>query len=252
MYPSHVRRMFTAALLVAVFAVPSHAEAAGRRRAVAPPTAGHQLTAAEITGTVLDEVTGQPVVAAKVQIANRKTTTDTHGAFKVKNVVSYHGVIVVEASRSGYKTNITNLNQGGDRALTLRVQPLPTVRVRRTNNTTVDIDFESLEFGFPSTFSGYQSAPSDDFCKPDGTKVTIDRSEIRRITGPAVRVQQAPCCSTRDVLRINAELKSGETTPLFFTDSCTPITSLDLIGRNHVTGAFEFTAFTDIAEIVFP
>jgi len=249
MHSNVSRRILTSAVVVAVLALPSYAQ---RRRAVTPPTATHELTSAEITGHLIDEVTNKPVASAKIKIGDRTTSTDNAGAFRVRNVTSYHGVIIVEASRTGYKTTTTNLSQGGTQVLTVKIAPTPTVHVRKVDNAEVDLDFESLEFGVPFSFSGYQKFEHEDFCKLDGSQVRIDRSQIKRIIGPAVRVGQASCCSARDVLKVNVELKTGEKTDLFFSDSCTPAPTIDLIGRNHVTGAFEYTPFGNIAEIVFP
>jgi hypothetical protein len=245
------RRVSAAALIAASFiVVPAHA--AGRRRAVSPPTAGNKLTAALVSGVVLDDVTGQPVAGIKVRAGNKSDTTGTDGKFEMKNITSYHGLIVVDTDRSGYTASALELKTGGTHQLTLRVKPTPTVRMRKTDGTTVDIDFESAEFGYPIAFSGYNSATYDDFCKPNGTRAQIDRTQIRRIIGPASKVTQAACCPDKQLLKITAELKSGETTDLFFEDTCTGIPSIDFIGRNHVTGKMEYTPFTSISEITFP
>lgn len=250
MHPDFARRILTAALVATVFlAVPSHAD---RRRAVDPPTAGGKLIAEQISGTVLDEVTGLPVIGARVHAGNRSDTTDSLGKFSLKNVTSYHSLFAVETSRSGYATRIVNLNTGGTQVLTVRVQPAPTVHVRKADNVTYDIDFDSITFGYPVVFSGYNAATFEDFCRANGTAIVVDRSEIHRIVGPATLVTQASCCAARQVLKVNVELKSGETTDLFFTDSCLGVSSIDLIARNHVTGKVEYTPFTAISEIVFP
>jgi hypothetical protein len=251
MNPDYARRLLSAAIAATVlFVVP--AQAAGRRRAVTPPTATGLLTADEISGTVTDEATGQPVAAVKVKIGNRTDTTDAAGKYKVKNVQSYHGLILVETARSGYTTKTQNLTTSGDRVLNVTLHPLPTVHVVKVGGAAFDADFDASEFGYPVVFSGYNSATSDEFCKPNGTKVTIDRSEIKKITGPAVMVHQASCCSEHDVLKVTAELKSGETTDLFFSDTCSGIPSIDFISRDHITGKIVFTPFTSITEIVFP
>lgn len=251
MHSTYARRLFSAALAATVlFVIP--AEAAGRRRAVTHPTAGTLLTAEEITGTITDDVTSQPVAAVKVKIGNRTDTTDAAGKFKVKNVASYNGRIVVEAERSGYTPKTLNLTTGGNQVVNLSVHPLPTVHVRKTGGATFEADFESSEFGYPVVFSGYNSATNEQFCKPNGTAVTIDRSELRRITGPATMVHQAACCTGHDVLKVNAELKTGEITDLYFADTCSGIPSIDFIARDHLTGKIVYTPFSDVAEIVFP
>jgi hypothetical protein len=251
MHSDYARRLFTAALVATVvFVVP--AQAAGRRRAVTPPTAGGLLTADEVTGTVTDDVTNQPVAAVKVTVGNRTDTTDAAGKFKVKNVSSYHGLIVVEAARSGYATKKLELKTSGNQVLAISLHPGATVHVRKPSGTQFDLDFDSSEFGYPVVFSGYNSATNEQFCKPNGAAVTIDRSEIKRINGPATMVHVASCCAAHDVLKVNAELKTGEITDLYFVDTCSGIPSIEFIGRDHVTGKIVFTPFTDIAEVVFP
>ena len=245
-------RLFIITLVaMAVSVTPS--QAAGRRRAASHPSATNKLTAAKISGTVVDDVTGQPVALVRVRIGDRTDTTDNAGKFEVKNVTSYQGVIVVEGSRSGYTTKTQQLTTGGEHVITIRMQPLPTVRVRKADNTTLDLDFDSLEFGYPVVFGGYTSSASEEFCKPNGTAVTINRSEIRKINGPATKTTSQACCGTHEVEKINVELKTGEVTDLFFVDTCSGAsTSIDLIGRNHATGRLEYTPFTSISEVVFP
>ena len=70
--------------------------------------------------------------------------------------------------------------------------------------------------------------------------------------GWCLTVMEAACCGTHEAEKINVELKSGEITDLYFVDTCNGIPSIDLIGRNHATGRLEYTAFTGIAEVVFP
>lgn len=252
MFPDKTRRLLTAALVATLCVVlPAHA-AGARRRAVAPPAALGKLTADKISGTVVDDVTGQPVAFARVKVADRADSTDNLGKFEVKNVTSFQGNIPVEVTRSGYATKNLVLTAGGTQVVAVRVQPTPTVRVRKVNGTTLDLDFESIEFGYPVVFSGYNASASEDFCKPNGSAVTIDRSQIRRFTGPATIVHQASCCATHDVEKVSVELKTGEIADLVFVDTCTGVPGIDLIGRNHVTGQLEYTAFTGIAEITFP
>jgi hypothetical protein len=82
--------------------------------------------------------------------------------------------------------------------------------------------------------------------------VTVTRNEIRRINGTATKGVQANCCGTKEVEKINVELKTGEVTDLYFVDTCNGIPSIDLIGRDHTSGKLVYTAFTSITEVVFP
>lgn len=244
-------RRFLAVALVAAAFVTVSTEAAGRRRAVTPPTAGQKVESDEISGTVVDDVTGQPIAAIRVSAGNKSDTTETDGKFKLKNVTSYQGKFGLEASRTGYTTQRVEITEPST-TLVIRVRPTPTVTLRKTNGANLQIDYESVVFGYPIPFSGYVSGPSDDFCRPNGSAVTIDRSQVRRFVGPATLVTQASCCQSHQVLKVNVELKTGETTDVFFADSCSGIASIDFIGRNHVTGVMEYTPFKDITEIVFP
>jgi hypothetical protein len=252
MFPDKIRRPLTAALVAALCIIIPAQAAQPRRRAVTPPAALGKLTADKITGTVVDDVTSQPVAFAHVKVGDRSASTDSAGKFEVKNVTSFQGNIGVEVTRSGYAAKTVLLTTGGDQVVTVRVTPTPTVRVRKVNGTTLDLDFESIEFGYPVVFSGYNSSASENFCRPNGSAVTIDRSQIRRVTGPATIVHQASCCASHDVEKVSVELKTGETTELVFVDTCTGIPGIDLIGRNHISGKLEYTSFTSIAEITFP
>jgi hypothetical protein len=229
------------------------AEPAGKRRAVQHPSpAGEKITADSIKGTILDDVTGQPISAVRVSIGTRSDVSSTDGKFTAKNVTGYD-FIAVEATRSGYVTKLVKVTTSGDQQLTIRLTPTPTVRVRKTDNSTIDVDFESLEFGYAVPFSGYRQYAFEEFCK-GGASVQIDRSEIRKINGPATVVHGgAPCCPDKDVLKINLQLKSGETTDVYFLDSCEAgVTRIDLIARAHVQGQFQYIPFTEISEVVFP
>ena len=254
MHPVHARRMFTVALMamVALSAVPTRA--AGRRRAVSHPTAANKLVSPKISGTVVDDVTGQPVIFATIKAGERNDVTDNAGKYLVKNVNSFGGKIVIEASRTGYVTKKVELTTGGDHVIDLRLQPLPTVRVKKTDNTTVELDADSIEFGYPQLFSGYTTATFEEFCKPNGTAITVNRADIRRVNGPATKAVQAACCGTTEVEKVNIELKTGEVTDLYFVDTCNngTVTSIDLIGRNHTTGKLEYIAFSAITEVIFP
>src|SRR5687768_862253 len=76
-------RLFAVALIATAVLVALPSEAAGRRRAASHPTATNKLTAAKISGTVVDDVTGQPIPLLRVRIGDRTDTTDNAGKFEV-------------------------------------------------------------------------------------------------------------------------------------------------------------------------
>ncbi|MFP5247181.1 MAG: carboxypeptidase regulatory-like domain-containing protein [Thermoanaerobaculia bacterium] len=248
MHFSTLRRLSCLALVATFFAAaPTYA---GKRRAVKHPTAGAQLNA-ELSGTVIDNVTGLPVINARVKAGRDSDTTDSQGKFLLKEVVGY-GVITVEASRTGYTAKTITLSTGGKQTLDIRLQPGPTVSVRKLDGTSFNIDFDSLEFGYVVTFGGYHSAEFEDFCKPDGSQVAIDRSQIKRIVGPSTPVTATACCTQRNTVKVNVELKTGEKSDMYFIDACNGYPDIDLLGRDHVSGKMQYIPFAQIAEIVFP
>jgi hypothetical protein len=255
MTPSRHRSTLSLILVLACVAgIP--AQAAGKRRAVQHPgpagPTGPQISVV-VSGIVLDSVTGAPVNGARVRLGSRSSLTTTDGRFFSLSTTG-PSPVSVEATRTGYKPKTEQLSTSGTHELTIRMDPLPTVRIRKTDNTTFDVDADSIEFGYPVLFSGYNKAEYEEFCKAGGAQVTIDRSQIRRIVGPAVARTDSPCCAGKDVLRVNLELTTGEKADFWFKDSCDAAvtTHIDVIARVHTTGLLEYIPFTDIAEVVFP
>lgn len=246
--PEMLRRSVVLALMATcLIAVPSHAT---KRRAVKHPSPAI-VGVLTVSGIITDNVTGAPVINARVSIGHDSDTTDNTGKYELKEVTAgLPSNLTVE--RTGYVTKTISISSGGVQTLNIRVDPTPTVRLRMIDNTVIDLDSESILFGYPVPFSGYREDESEDFCKPDGSTVSIHRSQFRRISGPAAEVNFPACCTTGRTVRINAELKTGEVTNLYFVDACNGFPDIDVKGRNHVTGRTIYTPFKNIAEITFP
>lgn len=242
-----ISRMAAALLALLVVTVSLQAD---RRRAVKHNPPPNELVVT-VSGTVLDNTTGQPVRNVEVSVGTKSDRTDAAGKYTVRNASVFGETIPVVAERSGYQSKTMTLTTGGDQVVDFRLVPLPTVSVRTTDSVTRQVDFESIRFGYTLPFAGYVADESEDFCKPDGTTIVVDRSEMKKITGPATRTEVATCCTESEVLKVRLELESGEVSDVSFVDSCDGY-NVDLIGRNHTTGEYEYLHFTDIAEIVFP
>ncbi|HEX7707230.1 MAG TPA: hypothetical protein VF701_12295 [Thermoanaerobaculia bacterium] len=242
-----LRRSLSAALLlVLVFTLPAFA--AGKRRAVAHPT-NPDSNQFKITGVVLDNATSAPVVAVGVEAGERTGYTDSEGRFSIET--SGTPPMQVTFARTGYNSKSVSLSSAGIHDLTVRLDAKPTVLIERSNGTQLNMDLESITFGYPSVFSGYVASQSIEFCRGDGSRVTVHRTEIAKIIGPATVTAQSGCCAATQLLRVNVELKNGQKGDLFFVDSCFT-TSIDIIGRNHHTGLFEYIRFANINEVAFP
>lgn len=241
------RRLFSLAAVAAfVLAAPMYG---AKRRSVTAPAAGAPISAV-VTGVVLDATTNQPVPSVRVEASGRHDTTDSAGKFDFRTLDGF-GDITITAIRSGYESKTVKITQSGPANLTITLTPTPTTTVKRTDGTVLVIDTESITFGYPVPFSGYYDNEYEDFCKSDGTRVQIDRTQIKKITGPATLVNVGNCCADRAVAKVNLQLRSGANTDAYFADSCEGY-SVDFIGRLHSTGQFVYVHFSDITEVVFP
>ena len=234
------------AIAALVLTVPA---AAQKRRAVQHPSPPGAPVTTTITGKVVDAVTGAPVVSASLRIGEGFDRSDSTGSFSITTTIYGQGELIAE--RSGYTTGSQQITGAGPHVVTVQLQSKPTVKLRLTDGTQKDMDLESVEFGYVPPFSSYVKAEFDDFCKPSGAMVRLNRTEFSRIVGPATAEATTACCPNGTPQKINATLKTGEVTPLYFNDSCTGYT-VDFIARDHVTGRVVYTKFANIAEIIFP
>jgi len=245
----NLRSKLVVALAAVLFiAVPSYAH---KRRAVAQRSPGAPFTIEKITGQVLDSVTNQPVISARVSGGNRSDSTDAEGRFELKNVTG-NGYLIFEVDRSGYKPYVAQFKQTDPTTMTVKVVPTPTVTLKKTNGETLQLDMESLKFGYPVPFSGYRDSESDDFCTSDGKKYYIHRVQMAKLTGPAVLVPGGACCTEGNAHKMTLTLKNGQTLEVIFTDTCEERYKVDIGARVHTTGGFVHVPITEITEIVFP
>jgi hypothetical protein len=243
-----LRRFSALALFVTVFvAAPSYA----KRRAVAHRSKPVSITKT-VSGTVLDAVTGQPVISLTVTIGTRLDITDNQGKFEIRNAVG-EGQLVVNLDRSGYQPRVIRLNPGDNGVLgAIMLTPTPTATLRKTDGTVIQLDVESMKFGYGVPFSGYREDTFDEFCVlSDSTKKTIDRLQMAKLTGPA-QITPAGSCCTGNAEKVNLALKNGEVLDVVFMDTCQEQYKIDVGARNHTTGQFVYTPVREIAEIVFP
>ncbi|HUR80368.1 MAG TPA: carboxypeptidase regulatory-like domain-containing protein [Thermoanaerobaculia bacterium] len=246
MNPAKLRRTSALALLVFAVTVPVWA----KHRAVGHRNAPDPFSVPLINGTVVDNVTGAPIVGAEVTGGTRVDATDTQGRFDLK-VVNGYGSILVTASRSGYQTVTATVTPTSATTLTLRMNPTATTTIRLANGQTRQYDTESIKFGYP-LFTGYIESDTEDFCKvTDSTHVSYTRSQMARLNGPAQTVVAGACC-TGNAQKMTLTLKTGEVMEVIFTDTCQERYKVDVDAREHVSGQFEHILITDIAEIIFP
>jgi len=246
------RTKLLAGVLTLLFAMPSFALVAGRRRAVTPgdPSANKPLDAL-LFGHLQDAVTGLPVAQAAIVVEGTTVTlSDKDGDFSLKT--SDGRAFVMIAQRSGYQPASKSLvGATGEQHFSLAMQPNAVLTLKEADGTTHAVDFENAQFAYLVPFSGYVPSNEGNFCKTDGGDFFPSKNDIRRIIGPAKPVTNAACCKLGPILQVTVELKTGEQVLANFADSCFG-SEVDFIGRDHVSGAFTYYNFTKIAEIVFP
>ena len=245
-----MRLRFVTLVMLLLAVVPAFA--AARRRSVGSGSTSGVPFTATVKGVVLDAASGLPIAFASVAVGETKTTTTREGTFEM--FVSGSGTSTpVVASRSGYNSSTLTINGSGTHDLTFHLQTRPTVTLRYTNGTTVALDDDSIKLGYIVVFGGYVSSTDEDFCKSDGTPLKVNVSAMKKIVGPATLVEQSNCCSRpgAQLQKVHLELKNGEVHDVIFKDSCDGYT-VDLLGRNHVSGDGVFAKFNEIAEVTFP
>jgi len=220
--------------------------AADRERAV---TAAPTVT---IRGVVRD-ASGAPVPAAYLRsgnyISSRNNGTKADGKYSLTIPAGRPTLVTVDdfAFESVTTTITPTADMAIDFTLTLT---RPTVTVTLNSGESHVLDLGSSRFAYYVVFANYARFNEANLCMPDGSASAPNKSEIAKITGPFARVNFSPCCARGPIVTANIELKSGEKSQVYFTDSCYD-EELDFLGRERSTGTWWYLKFDDLAEITF-
>lgn len=226
-------------LLSLVVASPAFA----RHRAVGVPN-GPIL----YSSTVVDAVTGHPVIGAQVANGGMMTTTNNSGGFTIPVYAGLETTLVV--SRTGYDTaQVMILVQPGTPGVPIKLQPRATVAVHTKSGQTVQLDFDSFAFVYAQPLGTQLSSPTARFCA-NGSELEVDRSQISRIIGPAVSSAGGACCNL-SVLWFDVELKNGVRQHVSLVFDCYTYYCF-IGGRDHDTYQLRYVSFNDITEVDFP
>jgi carboxypeptidase family protein len=223
-----------------------------------PPSAGVPVSppAAEATivGTVVDAVSNGPVINAEIFATSigRYARTGGDGVFRLK--VPVGGTVTLTISRFGYERQTVTVAVASAGSLPQRfsMTSTPSVMIRTISGTVYQIATETVEFGYNVPFGGFNKDRKVTMCKPDGTPFSPETSEMKRVRGPAVMVANSPCCGAGgSASRVTLDLRSGESTQAFFSDSCFGY-AMEVIGLDQVTAQLVDIKLTEVNEIVFP
>jgi len=246
-----IRRGAVAGAALFVALLPLQAQTNTRHRAAAPPTIGGP--AITLTGVITDATNGQPLANAQVTAEGHKSAfTDATGVYHI-DVSSGHNLAVSAEQFAFNSQTLTVFAQTGA-TLNFALTPKPVVTVKliapQNNKDTYTLDIDSSKFAYLIPFSGYVSGDVANFCKDDGTSITPDKHEIKRVIGPATQVDNPSCCRF-PIMKAQVEMKTGEKFTVYFNDSCLG-NEVDFLGREKSSAQFQYFKFTDISEIDFP
>jgi len=252
----------TAAVL-AVF-VAGSAFAATRSHAVRP------VADAVYSASVVDVTNNRPVIDAEVTSGTRTARTDARGAFSIVLPAGRPESLTIR--RSGYDDLVIIVTLAVPAsglppivspavpppvpsppapATPVGMTPRKPVTVKMSNGQTVILDDDSIRFAYIIPFSSPVTSETATFCRKDGTAFNPDRTEFVRIVGPATATASEACCKLGGVLAVNVEMKNGDKSQVFFSDSCFGY-DVVLVGRERDSAQFLYLKFSEIASAEFP
>ena len=236
-------------LILIAMAIAFPMSAAKRRALQLPPAEPRAIVT--LTGTVVDAGTGAPVVAADVFSVNLNLYTTTNAAGNFTLSVPRNTAVTLEISRPGYETLQTTISIGASASQRFTLASRQTVAIRMTNGDSYQVDLDTLKFGFlTGAFGTYITDTRMSLCKTGGSSFTPDRVAIRKIVGPATPKSHAACCAN-PILAITIEMKNGETTEAYLTDTCFG-SSVDIVALEHTKAVSVFLPLTKVALVEFP
>src|SRR5437762_648827 len=250
-----IRRSAVAAAAIIIAMLPLAAQTA-RRRAALPPSSTAVVT---LTGFIRDATNGQALANAQVSAEGLKSAvTDTRGVYSIQ--ISKNRNVAVTAEQFAFNPQTVSVfgAEGAHADFNLTPKAVVTVKLTKlqgddpaTAKDTFILDIDTAQFAYLIPFSGYVRSDAGNFCKDDGTSITPDKHAIKRVIGPAVSIDNAGCCKIGPVMKAQLELKTGESFPVYFNDSCFG-NEVDFLGREKSSGQYQYFRFADIAEVDFP
>jgi hypothetical protein len=215
-----------------------------KRRAVKPVA-----PAQAISGQVTDAATGAGLSEAVITFGSQTIDADDHGLFTIPNPTP--GAATISVTRWGYGNASKSVTiSAGTNLVNFPLVGKPVTTLKDTDGVTHVLDAELSQFATLVPFSSPHRSDSAKFCTT-GAKETIDKNNIRQIIGPGVLVDNASCCSMGQTLQVTLKMKDGSTKIATFDDACIGAT-IDFVGRNRVSGEWEFVHFTNVTQIDFP
>ncbi len=246
-----IRRGAFAAAAILITLLPLGAQTV-RRHAAAPPS-GITVT---LTGIISDATNGQPLANAQVSTAGGPPSAFTGPDGKYTLKIPKNINTAVTASQFAFNSSTVPVfgREGATANFSLTPKPVVTVKLTAPDANKKDtyiLDIDSSQFAYLIPFSGYARSDNGNFCKDDGTSITPNKKDIKRVIGPATSATVGACCTLGPVMKATLEMKSGETLTVYFNDSCFG-NEVDFLGREKSSGVYQYFRFTDIAEVDFP
>lgn len=197
---------------------------------------------------VVNADTSSPIVGAHVLVGTTQYETDDKGVVTAANL-NAGSVVSVNVKVVGYETETKSVTlAAGTNNLEVRIRPSRPAVVTMKNGTTYQIDVNSTEFGYVVAFLGYTKGPFLNVCR-GAEQLTVQRSEIAVITGPAVSGTNACCGPVAQTIKL--QLKNAQTFDAVMRDSCEGYT-MDIATFDLATRKALFLPLKDVARVEFP
>jgi len=202
-----------------------------------------------VTGHVYDSQRNEAVVGAAVKIGSHSAKTNSSGDFTLNDVDG--GKVALEVTRWGFETYSKEIELApGTTNLDVPMISLPEVVVK-TADDTVRLDADSVKFGYLLAFVGAVMNQTLDVCTEDGTISTLQKSEMSKIEGPAVRVAGGVCCPDRTAQKVRITLKNSGAFDALLTTSCPPY-DMYISGLDKESTKSHYVRLDDAISIDFP
>lgn len=219
----------------------STVEATSHRRHAA------RFSGVTFTGRVTDSVTGGPAPNVRVDAGGISVLTDANGYFNFTSLPA--GPVTATFTRFGLvdTTRSAQLVKGYN-VLNVPMQGKPTMRLTDTLGHVHVLDRETSHFYSIFALLGYQQLDSFNFCRSDGSRVSLYETDLALVTGPG-QIVSASCCAGNGT-QVTVTTRAADTMTVNFAD-CTYY-HVVFRGNNRQTGAAETLELDHVQRIEFP
>jgi len=203
--------------------------------------------AATLSGSISDATNNAAVFDAEIVVLGTTYSGAKNGTYNISKAPV--GQVTVTFQRWGYQPSTQQITIApGANTLNATLTPKPLTMVQEKGGMIHRFDYELSQFGFLIPFSGYARSDSFDVCLGDGSKVAINKVDLKSVTDFASGSNG--CCPNHPVVIATFNFKDGTMGSRAIADSC--FYDEYFVGRDRDSGEWAYLKLTDIADVQFP